>query len=72
MFNDAALKFDKIIEEGQVYVIKNGKVRISKKNNLHQFPMSITSHLTLIRSFKSRKIINNLIKSIEFNIISRS
>jgi hypothetical protein len=31
MFKNAALKFDNIIEEGQVYVIKNGKVRISKK-----------------------------------------
>lgn len=31
MFNDAALKFDKIIEEGKVYVIKYGKVGIANK-----------------------------------------
>jgi hypothetical protein len=31
MFNDAALKFDNIIEEGKVYVIKYGKVRIANK-----------------------------------------
>ena len=31
MFNDAALKFENIIEEGLVYVIKYGKVRIANK-----------------------------------------
>ena len=31
MFNDAALKFDKIIDEGKVYVIKYGKVGIANK-----------------------------------------
>ena len=31
MFNDAALKFDKVIQEGKVYVIKYGKVGIANK-----------------------------------------
>jgi ssDNA-binding replication factor A large subunit len=31
MFNEAAIKFDKVIQEGNVYVIKYGKVGIANK-----------------------------------------